>query len=389
MFTCTAGDILEFPATKAPEALAEAKLQAGFFVRALGLMNYDAIGLGEKDFAYGPDYLREAAKTHKLKLVCANAMDDRTKKLIFDPYVVTEKAGVKVGFLAVVSPERHVIAPVESDLLEKKVSFDDPSEAVRKYLPELRKKSDLVVLLAHTGIETAEFLAKDLDVDVVIVGHYPAILNTPEREGNKVIAMAGAKSERYGTLDLTLGADGKISEATGTAELVMLKGPAVSEIDTIFQEMDKKQKDMRRDRQLADQRARDTLKQQELAAAVHGRGGIMGAESCKSCHQAEYDAWLQTPHATAFATLAEADAWDDPECVGCHVTGVADKHHIGDPNISPDVWNVQCEECHGAASEHARDGTYLGSGESTCKRCHDAQNSPNFDYELYKSYGIH
>ena len=115
----------------------------------------------------------------------------------------------------------------------------------------------------------------------------------------------------------------------------------------------------------------------------------MGAESCKTCHQNVYDAWLQTPHATAFSTLAEADAWDDPECIGCHVTGAGDKHHVADVNVSPEVWNVQCEECHGAGFEHARDGSYVTTGESTCKRCHDAANSPKFDYELYKSYGVH
>ena len=39
---------------------------------------------------------------------------------------------------------------------------------MQKYLPELRTKADLVVLLAHTGIETAQFLADDLPVDVVV-----------------------------------------------------------------------------------------------------------------------------------------------------------------------------------------------------------------------------
>jgi DnaJ-class molecular chaperone len=98
---------------------------------------------------------------------------------------------------------------------------------------------------------------------------------------------------------------------------------------------------------------------------------------------------MATPHATAFATLAEADAWDNPDCIGCHVTGVSDKHYVSDVNIPPEVWNVQCEECHGSGLLHARDGTYLASGEATCRKCHDSENSPEFDYELYKSYGVH
>ena len=389
MFTCTAGDILEYTPSPNPVAEEEAKLQADYQIKGFGMLHYDAIGLGEKDLAYGKDYLRAAETEQKLKFVCSNAVDDASGEPLFAPYLVTEKAGTRVGFLAVISPERHVTAPVEELLAKEKIRLLDPSEAVRKYLPELRTKADVVVLLAHTGIETAEFLAQDLAVDAVIVGHYPAILDEPTRHGDTVLAMAGSKSDRFGTLDLTLGPDGKIAEAKGDAVRLLIQGPTDGEIQNLFEELDRKQKDMRRDRALAQQRDREQMHQQELVAAVTEHNGILGAESCKNCHTPEYEAWSQTPHATAFATLAEADAWDDPQCVGCHVTGLADKRHVVDANLPPEVWNVQCEECHGIGFQHARDGSYLGAGESTCRRCHDPENSPEFDYALYKSYGVH
>lgn len=389
MFTCTAGDILEFNTTPGAVAEEEAALQAEYQIRGFGMLHYDAIGLGEKDLAFGREYLRKAVQEQRLNLVCSNAVDDASGETLFAPYLVTDKGGTKVGFLAVVSPERHVVAPVEEALKKDGVRLTDPSEAVRKYVPELRSKADLVVLLAHTGIETAEFLAQDLPVDVVIVGHYPAILDEPTRHGDTVLAMAGSKSDRFGTLDLTLGPDGKISEAKGDAVRLLSQGPTDGEIQNLFEEMELKQKDMRRDRALASQRDREKKHEEEMLQSAAAQNGIMGAESCKTCHTPEFDAWSQTPHATAFATLAEADAWDDPQCVGCHVTGVADKRHVVDANLPPEVWNVQCEECHGVGFQHARDGSFLGAGESTCRRCHDPENSPEFDYALYKSYGVH
>lgn len=389
MFTCTAGDILEFPSGRGGAADADARLQAEYFVKGLGLMNYDAVGLGEKDLAFGVAYLRKAADQHHLKFVCTNALDDRSRELLFDPYLIAEKQGVRVGFLAVVSPERHVIAPVESDLLDKKIRLEDPSEAIRKFLPELRKKTDLVVLLAHTGIETAKFLAQDVPVDVVIVGHYPAILEQPERLGDVVFTMAGSHSDRFGTLDLTLGPEGKIKDVAGDAVRLLMQGPQDGAIHELFLEQDRKQKEARREQQIAEQRARDSEARKEKIEIAYHRGGILGAETCRTCHTPQYDGWMQTPHATAFATLAEADAWDDPECIGCHVTGVTDKRHVDDVNITPEVWNVQCEECHGSAFQHARDGSYVGLGEATCRKCHDADNSPEFEYELYSSYGVH
>ncbi len=231
--TCTAGDIFEFrPAARAntKETLQKAEACA----RVFGIMDYDAIALGEKDLAFGRDVLYDLAETHGLRFVCANAVDRKSRELLFDPYIVREIDGLKVAFIGIVSPERHIIAQVESELLDKNIEIRDPTEYVNKILPQARAESDVVVLLSHTGIETSEFLAQDLDVDVVCVGHYPAILNQPKKIGDTIMVMAGAKSDRFGTLDLTIGPDGDVTEFQGDAIRLMSKGPEITEISAIF-----------------------------------------------------------------------------------------------------------------------------------------------------------
>jgi hypothetical protein len=389
VFTCTAGDVFEWAsATQTPQA--ETLLQVDFMGKALGLLQYDAVALGEKDLAYGRARLQQIANDHGVKFVCANAVDRTTKEPIFPPYVVAEQAGVRVAFIGVVSPERHIIAQVESALLEHQIELKDPTEMTLKILDEVRAKADLVVLLSHTGIETSEFLAEDLPVDVVIVGHYPAIQEEPKKVADAVFAMAGSKSDRFGTLDLTLSEDlSTITAFSGDAVRLLSKGPEVAEVAAHAAEWDRRDKEAKRERQLAQQREREDAAKKEIAGAIHERGGVFGAESCKPCHEPVYETWMKTPHATAFATLAEADSWDDPECVGCHVTGVEDKTHVADVNLPPEVWNVQCEECHGSGLQHARDGSYVTGGEATCLVCHNPENSPEFDYAVYSAYGIH
>ena len=50
---------------------------------------------------------------------------------------------------------------------------------------------------------------------------------------------------------------------------------------------------------------------------------------------------------------------------------------------------VQCEACHGIGSPHAQDPDHVRIAskeidEKTCRRCHDGDNSPHFNFETYR-----
>jgi hypothetical protein len=133
----------------------------------------------------------------------------------------------------------------------------------------------------------------------------------------------------------------------------------------------------------------ELLKEQAVAKAQERRAPdghyYLGVESCASCHQREYQLWLETPHSSAFETLVTAGTEALPECFRCHVTGDGDPAgyapYAGD---SPNLVNVQCEVCHGKGTAHARDGTYGTSLlMNSCRNCHDADNSPDFDPGVY------
>ncbi len=138
----------------------------------------------------------------------------------------------------------------------------------------------------------------------------------------------------------------------------------------------------------------------------------MGVKKCKMCHKKpaageQFRLWSESPHAQAFATLANEESAkiasemgiDNPqeadECLKCHVTG----HGEGDlaAKILPEN-GVGCESCHGAGSAYYKkktmkaiyageqDGAALGLtviDEATCTACHN-EESPTFkgfDYE--------
>lgn len=114
----------------------------------------------------------------------------------------------------------------------------------------------------------------------------------------------------------------------------------------------------------------------------------VGSGACVACHQQFWAAWAYSPHAGAWKALVTRQATVNPECIGCHSTG------WGEPggNASTDptamfTWKaVQCDSCHGAGSAHVanpRANHTAPVTKATCLACHDAANSPQFDYAAY------
>jgi hypothetical protein len=110
---------------------------------------------------------------------------------------------------------------------------------------------------------------------------------------------------------------------------------------------------------------------------------FVGAESCKSCHQAIYDSWGQTKHARTINRLNASQR--EQECIACHVT--ASPETIAAGSLPPATHNVQCEACHGRGSAHVADpqvtrGLTKKPGESTCVTCHN-EKSPHYRGFVY------
>src|SRR5690242_9612694 len=106
-----------------------------------------------------------------------------------------------------------------------------------------------------------------------------------------------------------------------------------------------------------------------LAPAAAAAQGYIGAETCKGCHPAAYDAWKDGPHAHALDRLPPASQ-RDARCTVCHA-----------PAVEQGAQGVTCETCHGPGRlyaqsfimrdrELARAVGLVDVGERTCTACH-------------------
>ncbi len=106
----------------------------------------------------------------------------------------------------------------------------------------------------------------------------------------------------------------------------------------------------------------------------------VGSESCKSCHQYEYDKWSTKSHAIAYATLEKTGTQYDPECVICHVIGLEYQSGFVSEKTTPNLKDVGCENCHGPGSEHNKTLGKMPTADpkSDCSDCHTPENSANY-----------
>ena len=116
--------------------------------------------------------------------------------------------------------------------------------------------------------------------------------------------------------------------------------------------------------------------------------GFVGSATCKACHGEAYATWEKTKHARAFAALEEKQKSLHLECVGCHVTGWQKPGGVCRLDaLSAANHGVGCESCHGPGARHAAqpDSVRLPAevAESTCRTCHDRENSPHFQHGAY------
>lgn len=148
------------------------------------VMNYaqfDAMTLGNHEFDWGIDMLKQRISQSAYPYICANVIDKRTGKLaeFVKPYSVIERKGVKVGIIGIATPET---AYKTNPKMIENYTFADPVTTVKKLIPVLKRQGvQIIIALTHLGSEMdtqgniqgdAAQLAQEADgLDAVISGH--------------------------------------------------------------------------------------------------------------------------------------------------------------------------------------------------------------------------
>lgn len=354
---------------------ADQKTRSKVVVDYMRTVNYDVVTIGEAELNYGLNFLLEQIKQGKLNVVCANLYRSTDSMLVFKPYDIKKTGGVRIGFIGVIDHDRRKVGVFQE--LEK-LYVTSYVEAIRRYLDEVKSKSDIVVALAHIGLANAKDLAKEIpELDVIIVGHGGDRTAIPQKEGNTIIMKAGSKSSSIATLVLGLDKDNSIVGFDGKNYTLHIVGRVNPVVERLVKSCEERLE--QREKLLAKRTPK--LPTIPRVAGVLKDEAYLGWQTCKLCHPSIYERWANTPHAKAFAVLAEDDKWSDALCLSCHTTGYEIESQRDSTDIRPEMWNVQCEACHGVGTKHRRDGGMRAIAESVCLRCHTPEWSPHWNYK--------
>ncbi|MCI0478113.1 MAG: bifunctional metallophosphatase/5'-nucleotidase [Anaerolineales bacterium] len=172
---------------------------------AMNAMGYDAMTLGNHDFDQGVAVVQARAAEAKFPILIANIIEASTGKVPAwaKAYIVKEIGGVRFGIVGVSYTRTPGISSKVKELQAFK--FVDELEALKQILPEVKSKSDLIVVLSHAGFDTDQRIAAALpEINVIVGGHTHTELRNPKVIGSTIIVQAGSRAQNVGRLDLTI-----------------------------------------------------------------------------------------------------------------------------------------------------------------------------------------
>jgi 2',3'-cyclic-nucleotide 2'-phosphodiesterase (5'-nucleotidase family) len=204
------------------------ELRTATLLSAMERLGYKAINVGERDLNLGYDDFIKRTEGLKVPFLSTNIVKQGTKDPVFAPFVIINVKGtsgkpVSVGVLGVdrYSPVWQKAGPAGTNL-----AMAQPADMIATYLPEVRAKSDVVVLMAAVSKEAARELAKrftDLDL---IIGSYGGIFNAVEEaEGGVGIYYTGNQGKRLGESRITLDSKRRVAEMTTYLHFLTLNYP--------------------------------------------------------------------------------------------------------------------------------------------------------------------
>ena len=188
-------------------------------IDAANYLGLDAACVGNHEFDYGWENAQEQFRRAKFPMLNGNIFIKGTNKLHWNkPYIIKNINGIRLGIIGL--HEKFAFYDTVSAEMIKGVETRDEKVYLRKYIRELKPKTDLIVLLIHIGIPGTQSSGGEKDVvrnhrhdielakavpgvDLMITGHPHSGTPEPLVSNGTIIVSTDAYTIELGKLEIT------------------------------------------------------------------------------------------------------------------------------------------------------------------------------------------
>ncbi len=132
-------------------------------IEVMNVMRFDAMVVGNHEFDFGPTVLKERVAQARFPIFGANV---RGLPALLKPYIIKNLSGAPV-IASSAKPPGH---PRRHPSPECGGTDLSTPEIVKQYLPELKGRADIIVVLSHCGFQADRELAARVPAIDVIIG---------------------------------------------------------------------------------------------------------------------------------------------------------------------------------------------------------------------------
>ncbi|MGZ9585570.1 bifunctional metallophosphatase/5'-nucleotidase [Paenibacillus marinisediminis] len=178
-------------------------------------IGYDMMVAGNHEFDFGHEQLSKVSKMFKFPVLGANVFD-ANNKLLLEPYMIKEIEGKKFAFLGLITEETPIVTHPDN---VKGLTFKDPVDVAKEWVPMLRSMADEVIIVSHSGLAADREIAKQVEgVDLIIGGHSHTKLTKPELVNGVYIVQDWEYGKSLGRVDMFYHNDELVHFSSGLIE---------------------------------------------------------------------------------------------------------------------------------------------------------------------------
>lgn len=188
----------------------------------MNYMKFDAMCLGNHEFDWGLETLKQMIKRAKFPVLCANIIEESTNTHpdFVKPYHVFEIGGEKIGIIGLLIPTTPKYSLPKN---VKGLIFQDPVPVLKKYVDLLHNDGVKIIgVLSHLGLDRDLKMPLEVPgIAFIVSGHSHIALKDPQNVNGTVIVQAGAYGMYVGSLHMRIDrTNGKVLSYDRKNELI-------------------------------------------------------------------------------------------------------------------------------------------------------------------------